>query len=188
MAGIHSIQQRPTTTALHGRSGSQSHGKSAEHKPSELLKGKSSGDRFEPSNRMSMMQDGESTSASTENEVPIGKGHHKAHHGKGHDKTGKPIPPGLAKKNSADLPDGNPWKTALAEKEKTKDTSATPPASEPFSGARDPQETDAPKRDFAASGSGQSALMKQLLEIVTKLLALIKPETAAAAPSGTAAS
>jgi hypothetical protein len=45
-----------------------------------------------------------------------GKGKGKAGKGKGKGKDGKKIPPGLAKKDPASLPDGNPWKAVLEEK------------------------------------------------------------------------
>lgn len=122
MAGVNSV--RGNFSTQHSQSTEKTKNKSdgqAERNETSLLKRKDTKDQLDLStSRLNMNDDAisyeqsepaaENTNNNNDESSSCGKGG-------GKNKSGKALPPGIAKKQAADLPDGNPWKAALEEKE-----------------------------------------------------------------------
>jgi hypothetical protein len=104
-------------------------------------------------------------------------GGHGKGHGHGKDKSCDRIPPGLAKKHAADLPDGNPWKAALKKREEdaaaqeaqgADETQATDEA--PDATPAETQQAETPTPAAGETDSRTNSLLALLLQLLTSLM------------------
>jgi len=107
--------------------------------------------------------------------------------GKGHgcDKSGKDIPPGLAKKKASDLPDGNPWKSSLQNRDKASASNSGAADSSDSSDSAD-DSTDVSQASGNASSDSSLSLVAQLVALLNQWFSLnnqpgSQPATAAPA-------
>lgn len=93
-------------------------------------------------------------------------GHHGGGHAHGKGKGGDWIPPGLAKKNAADLPDGNPWKAVLQQREDD--------AAQQAADAQKAADDQAAQQQQAQQADSQ--LMAQLMDLMQAMFAALDPK------------